>query len=234
MRYALTDPSATPSLIYPLEELQDRISLEVPASYIKEESIRESADQNQARLQVVWYRTEDNKPDGQEMNVAAKIEPLVKDVMENKPVTYDIMTEGRSRNTFMTMVTLTWPSKEARVAAATTAADIPFTFYVGENVFSFETDGNTYSLLKNGEVLVDDLPSLSFALGVAVDPLKEELGELVDEPGEERVIDFLSGAASTIIDSEVIPEAAKEAFVTFFELTTNKDLEAVVGEDEED
>jgi hypothetical protein len=235
-RLALTDLSATPSLIYPLEELQDRISLEVPASYIKEESIRESSDQQQARLQIIWYTTEDNDPEGQQLNVAKKITPIVEDVMANKPVNYDIMSESRSRNTYMTMVTLTWADdKVARTAAeVTTANEVPLTFYANENVYSFLLDGTTVSLLKNGGVLADGFDSLAQAFGAATAPLVDEIATISNVPGEDVLIDSLFGAAEYVVDSDALSDKAKESFVDFFELATNKDFDAVIREEDED
>lgn len=225
------------SLIYPLQELQDRVSLEIPAAYIKEESIRESTDQQSAKYGISYYETADNEPDGDEMDVTPVLERLAEDVMSGYEVDWDIQHDDRSRSTITTTVSVFWP-EQPREAAFRQAGDeldvVPLTVYADQNVINIATDGNTFQVLLNGEKVVDDAPSAQYALGQLVPIMREQLEEIETTQGSaSSPNDFLAGMALTLIDSPTIPDEAKEHFVKFYETTTLKDFEAALEPDDE-
>jgi hypothetical protein len=229
------------SLIYPLQELQDRLSLEVPASFIREESIRESADQQKATYSMMHYLTEDNAPDDENpatLDVEPIVEALAEDVLgKYENITWDMYTDELSRSTRDTVVSVYWTDNDTRTAATEQIDGVPYdvvplTIYAGDRVYNLATDGNSYVILKDGQVLVEDLPSPAFALGQLVPHLREELAKIENtegiEPSSED--DFLAGVASTVVDMPDVSDEAKEHFVQFYELTTLKDWDATQDE----
>lgn len=228
------------SLIYPLQELQDRLSLEVPASFIREESIRESADQRKATYSMVHYLTEDNAPDSENpatLDVEPIVDALAEDVLgKYENIEWDMYTEELSRSTRDTVVSVYWSDQE-RTADTEQIGGVPYdviplTIYAGDRVYNLATDGNTYVILKDGQVLVEDLPSPAYALGQLVPHLRSELAEIENSEGIEPSSnnDFLAGIATTVVDMPDMPEDAKEHFVQFYELTTLKDWDAAQDE----
>lgn len=229
------------SLIYPLQELQDRVSLEIPTAFLKEEGIREATDQLTAKYAVVYYTTADNEPDGDEMDVRAVLERLAKDVMSSYEIVWDIQHDERSRSTQGTTVSVSWPEvppegpREAMFRRANDAMDVvPLTIYADQNVYNITTDGNTFQILRNGQPAVQDAPSAQYALGALIPLLREELTEIENTNGMEPspVNDFLAGLALSIIDTPEIPDEAKEHFVKFYELVTLRDFGAATEESE--
>lgn len=226
LRYAELD-----SLIYLLQELQDRVSLEVPAAFVKEESIREATDQNVAKYSIVYYDTANNEPDGDELDVEPIVDRLAKDVMETYAVDYDVDHVGRSRNSHETVVTVRWDDQrkaQFRKADVGPTAALPVTIYVGQDVYNLTTDGQTYAILKNGEPVVQAAPSPAYALGAMLGVLQAALPdvETSESMPPSPPTDFLAGLAMHIVETPGISDEAKEHFVQFFELVTLHDFEA--------
>lgn len=232
------------SLIYPLQELQDRVSLEVPAAFIKEEGIRESGDQQMARYGLMHYTRADNDPDGDEMDVQAIVERLAHEVLDDYEIVWEVTQDERGRNTLYTVITVTWPEEpqeepffaEAGYHTANDALDIvPLTVYADQDVYNVATDGNDFQVLLNGKKVLDDAPSAAYALGCLVPLLRDALTEIEINSGMEPsgANDFLAGIAVAFIDTPDLTDEAKEHFVKFFELTTLKDWEAATEEDSE-
>lgn len=216
------------SLIYPLQELQDRVSLEVPAAFVKEESIRESDDQHIATYAITYYGTEDNDPQGESMDVKKVVAQLAKDVMRQYPeIHYETENNERARNTTTTSVIVTWSDRQAsyRRADAPLKA-LPLTIYAQEDVYNIASAGGTFSILKNGEAIEDDLPSPAFALGVLINYLQDDLTKIEAAAGLEASppTDFLAGIATNIVNTPDLPDEAKEHFVDFYELVTLKEF----------
>lgn len=227
------------SLIYPLQELQDRLSLEVPASFIRGESIRESADQQKAVYSMVHYLTENNAPDSEDP-ATLDVEPIIKalahdvfDAYEN--IDWDIYTDELSRDAKDTMVSVYWAEETENRTATTEQVEgvpydvIPLTTYAADHVYNVATDGNSYVILRDGKVLVDDLPSPAYALGQLITFLQDELAEIENTEGIEPSdpADFLAGAAQAVVDMPDLSDDAKEHFVRFYELTTLRDWDAM-------
>lgn len=226
------------SLIYPLQELQDRLSLEIPASFIREESIRESADQQKAVYSLVHYLTEDNASDS-ENPATLNVEPIIKatahdvlDAYEN--IEWDIFTDDLSRDTKDTVVSVYWAEETLDRTATTEQVEgvpydlIPLTTYAADHVYNVATDGNTYVILLDGKIIVEDLPSPAYALGQLITYLQDELAEIENTEGIEPSdpADFLAGAAQAVVDMPDLSDDAKEHFVRFYELTTLRDWDA--------
>ena len=218
------------SLIYPLQELQDRISLEVPAAFIQEESIRESTDQHIAYYSLLYYLKEDNKPDGKTFNVKKVVDRLAKEVLSEKDVMYQITHDEQGRNTREFVVKVTYPEDRPKTASlrfASKWSPLPFTTYVGEDVYNLATDGASFAVLKNGNVVAENLPSPAYALGAAMDPLQKALFDIEELEGySSPPNDFIAGSAQSILENNDVPEGAKEHFVKFYELVTLKDFAA--------
>lgn len=230
------------SLLYPVQELQDRVSLEIPAVFVKEEALRESEDQRVAKYAIVYYRTADNDPAGEKMDILPVLERLADDVMSEYDVVWDIQHNDRSRDTVEAVVTVGWPeghgtAREASLREADAPYDVfPLTIYCGQDVYNVATDGNQFLVLKNGEPVVDDAPSPAYCLGSLVSILREELDELEATAGvpTSPPNDFLAAMAMSIIDTPNLPDEAKEHFVKFYELTTLKDWDAEVEAQRDD
>lgn len=221
------------SLIYPLQELQDRASLEIPAAFVKEEGIRESEDQRVAKYAIVYYRVANNEPAGDEMDVQPVLERLAQDVFSDYEVTWDIQHNERSRDTLETIVTVTWPeghdAREASLRRADAPYDVfPLTVYADQDVYNVATDGGQFLVLKNGEPIVTDAPSPAYCLGSLVSILRDQLQEIEATAGvpTSPPNDFLAAMAMSVIDTPELADEAKEHFVKFYELTTLKDWEA--------
>lgn len=220
------------SLSLPLQELQDRVSLEVPAGFMQEESIREAGDQQSARYGLIYYLREDNEPDGRRLDIQSIVKRLAEDVLSAYDVVWTISNDGRGRNTQRIDVTVTWPPKEEQedeffVGAATNDLldVVPLTVYADNDVINIATDGNTFQVLVNGQRVLEDAPSAAFALGALVPLLRDALADIEFiggiEPSAEH--DFLEGIAPVLLDDPNIPDEAREHFITFLELTTLKD-----------
>jgi len=228
------------SLLYPLQELQDRISLELPAAFLKAEQIQEATDQKSARYAITYYLTADNEPGGDEVDVQGILERLATDVLDKKEVVWDIRHDEGDSGEYNTVVAVTWPEggpPTEREASATEPYDaLPLTTYADQNVYNIATDGNTFFILKNGKAVVEDAPSPAYALGALVPLLRAELVDIETTSGLQSSPpnDFLAGLAMTIIDTPEITDEAKEHFVKFYELTTLTDFEAQDGEEIED
>lgn len=227
--------AAADSLLYPLQELQDRVSLEVPATYIKEEGIRESADQQVAKYTIIYYLTEDDEPDGDELNIKSIIDRLARDVLDTYPIEWEAQHTNRNRNTYQTVVTLRWPN-EKRQASVRRHADeelmtvLPITTYVGDDVYNLTTDGQSFFILKNGDAVVE-APSPAYAVGSLLSILRAILPDLefAQNLPKSPPHDFLAGAAMGIVDSPELSDAAKEHFVKFYEMVTLKDGDVALG-----
>ena len=226
------------SLIHPIQELQDRISLEVPAKFIKEESIRESGNQRAAEYEIVSYAVADGAAAGEELDVQAVVERLAHDVFDPYEVEWDIQHRERNPNVFSTALTISFPDQQRQAATARQANDaqavVPLTIYADQSVFNVATDGNTFSILLDGTTVLEDAPSAQYALGAMVPMLRDALTEIEANNGMEPSgsNDFLAGIAATLIDANYTDEA-KEHFVKFYELTTLRDW-AAAEEDPED
>jgi len=221
------------SLLFPLQELQDRVSLESPGKFRpKEEGFRESADQQVAHYSIVYYRTIDGEPGSSEVNAEPILERLAEDVFSEYDVDWDIQHSDRSRDTRETVVTVTWlegSPREAALRVADAPYDVfPLTIYADQDVYNVATDGNQFLVLKNGEPVVNDAPSPAYALGSLVSILREELDTIEATSGvpNSPPNDFLAAMAMSVVDTPDLPDEAKEHFVKFYELVTLKDFEA--------
>ena len=231
------------SLIYPLQELQDRMSLEVPAAFIKEEGIRESSDQLTAHYGLVYYTHADNDPDGDEMDVQPVLERLAHDVLDAYEVEWTVTNDDRGRNTLSTLITVMWPEElqedpptDAGLRVANDAVDVvPLTIYADQDVYNVATDGNDFQVLLNGKKVIEAAPSAAYALGAMVPLLRDALVDIEVNNGMEPSApnDFLAGIAMAIVDTPDMTDEAKEHFVKFYELTTLKDWEPAAGEEPE-
>ena len=158
------------SLISPLQELQDRISLEVPAAFIQEESIREADDQKTASYALVYHTREDNDPAGYELDVTAVLDRLAEDVLSSHEVAWNVDYDGRGYGELEASVVVAWPDAKEREASIVRRANdaldvVPLTVYADQDVYNVATDGNTFQILLNGNAVVGDAPSAAFALG---------------------------------------------------------------------
>ncbi|KKN21807.1 hypothetical protein LCGC14_0921640 [marine sediment metagenome] len=229
------------SLISPLQELQDRVSLEVPTSFLKEEGIREADDQMTALYGIVYYAREDNEPQGDELDVAAVVDRLAEDVLSAYEVEWTVQHTGEGRSVLGAVIKVSWPQgqkpKEAAVQrhANDAMTVVPLTIYADQDVYNVATDGNDFQVLLNGNVVIDAAPSAAYALGAMVPLLRDALIEIEANNGMEPSPDndFLAGSAASIIDNPNLTDEAKEHFVKFYELTTLRDWAASTEEDPE-
>jgi len=235
------------SLVYPLQEIQDRASLEIPTEYFREESISESSDQQIAHYRLTYYVRADNDPSGETIDVRAKFDQIVPDVMRNNDyadMVWEITEDERGRNERGITVTVTWeedqPQEEPLFTGAYRQANdamsvVPLTVYADQDVYNVATDGNTFQVLHNGKPVVEDAPSAAYALGAMVPLLRDALQQIEHTNGMEPSgsNDFLAGIAMAIVDSPEITDEAKEHFVTFYELTTLRDWDAVTEDPDE-
>lgn len=219
------------SLLSPLQELQDRISLEIPPSFTHEESLSEATDQSNAHYSIIYYLTENNDPDGERMDVKGAVRRLAEDVLtEYEEVEWDIHHDKRSRDTHRLTVTVHWAEEPTTAAAeAEDGYDVfPLTTYAGQDVYNIATDGNSFVVLSNGHPVVE-APSAQYALGALVSLLRGRLTEMEAEAGfaASPPTDFLAATALSIIDDPGLSDEAKEYFVQFYELATLKDFAAL-------
>ncbi len=230
----------TDSLLEPLQELQDRISLEVPPSYVKEEHIRESSDQQTANYVITWYTTEDADPTGDDLDVETIIESMTASVLNSKEgVEWDMSSEPIGTNTFRSSIQVKFTPTTANVLKIaqdiSPAAEAPVSFYIADDVYGVDSpDQLEYRILKNGEVYSDGYDSLPDALGGMFGEVLSAVQDMEMEKGEDPNTvrgDFLLGIADLIMGDEAISEEAKEHFVVFVELLTNRDVEAYTEED---
>ncbi len=225
------------SLIHPVQELQDRISLEVPAKFIQAESIRESDDRRTAEYEII-------STPGSRLDVPGIVEKLAHDVMGPYGIEWDIQHQARGRDASATALTVSLPPAQTAHRAARTGAYrqandaqqvVPLTIYADQDVYNVATDGNTFSVLLNGEVVFKEAPSAQYALGAMVPMLRDALTEIEANNGMEPSgnNDFLAGIASALIDTPDYTDEAKAHFVKFYELTTLKDWAAAEDEPKE-
>lgn len=218
------------SLIYPLQDLQARVGLSVPAEYVDKEVINEAPDGASAYYSLTYYRRAGNDPKGKILNIEPILNQLVGDALAEYNVTWDVTSTPQGRNATTTTVTIQRggeSKKEATHVASVPYDVVPFTVYVDQDVYNLATDGNTFVLLKNGDVLVDDLPSPQYAFGTLVSYLREALDEVERTEGvESPTNDFIAGLAMTLVDTPEISDEAKEHFIQFYELTMRQDFEA--------
>jgi hypothetical protein len=213
------------SLVLPLRELRDRISLEVPDTFIQEESIRESADQQTASLLIVWYEREDNRPDGEFLDVKSIIDRLVEDVLSDKPIDYERTEDEKKQNVTQTLIKLYWDeTKTAAVPPEFPEAELFVDF--GENEYEIVDDGDSFTVLRNGEVSDDKQPSIAYALGTLTGRALDDLAEAGKADAYDQVDqDFLLAVSQFLIDSPIVPDDdVRDLFVEFVELVTNREF----------
>lgn len=222
--YAQSDIS---SLVEPLRELRDRISLEVPDTFIQEESIRESADQQTATLLIVWYEREDNEPEGEFLDVKSVIDRLVDEVLSDKPVAVDITDDEKKLGVTQTMVKVYWDEKRtAAVPPEFPEAEL-FVDFNG-NEYEIIDDGDSFSVLRNGEVSEDKQPSIAFALGTIAGLVLQDSAE-ANEADQEAFVqadsDFLLSVSQFLATSPMVAnDDVRDLLVEFVELVTNREF----------
>jgi len=107
---------------------------------------------------------------------------------------------------------------------------IPITFYVGDDVISLAMDGDTFAILKNGDILETDFPSPGFALGAMVKYVAESMislendGSIPSSPNS----DLVAGMAELLVDLPDVSKEAKNHFIKFYEMVTLKDFASTV------
>lgn len=223
-----------------LRELQDRVSLEIPESVIKEEELSESHDGRIGRYVLVWYL--DAEQEAHE-NVEQTVKSLVKQVIDpSEGVTYSIADVSRSRDTSQIMVTVE-VVEEPVTAARRTAYEVvppmalPFQLTFQDSEYKIEsTDGGeTWSLMRNGEAVEEELPSVAFALGKLQKHLLVDLSygeELSTGESEEALLvedqidkDFIVSTSEFLANSPLVTDEALEHLTTFVELVTKREFE---------
>lgn len=222
--YAQSDIS---SLVEPLRELRDRISLEVPDTFIQEESIRESADQQTAALLIVWYEKEDNEEDGEFLDVKSVIERLVEEVLSDKPIAVEITDDEKKQNVTQTLVKVYWDeSRTAAVPPEFPEAEM-FVDFNG-NEYEIVDDGDSFTVLRNGEVADSKQPSLAYALGTLAGHVLQDTAEANEADSESYVQadqDFLLSVSQFLADSPMIADSSvRDLLVEFVEMVTNREF----------
>lgn len=221
------------ALMLPIQELQDRISLEIPASYVQEENVEALPDEVAAELQLTWYRRENNAPDGAELDGVTILNQLAEDVLETKGLVYDVRHERRGRNEFVSTVRVELPpdyhgaavNDEPVPQVQPQSDQVPLVVYCGEDVLGVEFDGSTFAVTRNGELAVDDLASPAEAFGAMLRFCLPALQDLaLSQDGATALQDYLAGSAATLIDSADVSPEAQEAFVVFYELLTLREF----------
>lgn len=234
-RISQIDAGDPRSLLEPLREVQERLRLEVEEDFIKQEEIREAADQKTARFTCVWYHHRNGDPFLDEMDVGSIVERLADEVFENKPVAYAVHSEPRTRDTSQTMVSIRWaegytPSKTASSDPEAESVD-PYNLdiSVGNNTtLSLRTtSGTDFDILKNGEPIETDIDAAATALGSLTMHLLDAVASIDKERGrhdsvEHSHLEFLLGLVPALAQSPLVDDAAREHLVSFFELATNK------------
>jgi hypothetical protein len=222
--YAQSDIS---SLVEPLRELRDRISLEVPDTFIQEESIRESADQQIATLLIVWYEREYNEPEGEFLAVKSVIDRLADEVLSDKPVAVEITDDEKKLGVTQTMVKVYWDeTKTAAVPPEFPEAELFVDF--GDNEYEVIDDGDSFTVLRNGEVADDKQPSIAYALGTLAGHVLQDSAE-ANEADQEAFVqadsDFLLSVSQFLATSPMVADdGVRDLLVEFVELVTNREF----------
>ena len=217
------------SLVEPLRELRDRISLEVPDTFIQEESIRESADQQTASLMIVWYEKEDNKPEGEFLDVKSIIDRLTEEVLSDKSVEYETTEDEKKQNVTQTLIKVYLD--ESRAAASPPEfPEVELFIDFGENEYEVIDDGDSFSVLRNGEVADDKQPSVAYALGTLAGHVLQDAAEANEADSETFVQadqDFLLAVSAFLANSPMIPDDdVRSLLIEFVELATNREFPA--------
>ena len=232
------------SLLKPLKELQGRVRLEVPESYLKEERVRESSDQQNASYVITWYDVENMKEekDQEPLDLEPIIDELAEIVLGSKDgIEFGIEHQRRARHTFQTTVKVTYNGK--KTAGYRTAQDIvpsdvyPVTLYIGEDVLGIDSDdGLDYRITENGDVLADGYDSAPDAFGAVVTAAIDKLRDLESSKGREDKLtveqEILVGISDYFLNSDTISPEAKQHLVEFVELVTNHDLASALEDRE--
>ena len=232
------------SLLEPLRELQGRFRLEVPESYVKEERIRESSDQQSASYVITWYDVENMKDDNDQepLDLEPIIDELAEVVLGSKDgIEFSTEHHRRARHTFQTTVQVIYSGK--KTAGFKSAQDIvpsdvyPVTLYVGEDVLGIDSDdGLDYRITENGDVLADGYGSAPDAFGALVTAAIAKLRDLEADKGREDQLtveqDLLVGLSDYFLTSDTISDEAKGHLVEFVELVTNHDLASALEDRE--
>jgi hypothetical protein len=235
-RFAADDAVEIDSLLKPLRELQGRVRLEVPESYLKEERIRESSDQQSASYIVTWYDVENMKEE--EGKEPLDLEPIIDEVAEivlgsKDGIEFKVEHQRRARHTFQTTVKVNYTGKKTagyRSAQDIVPSDVyPVTLYIGEDVFGIDSDdGLDFRITENGDVLADGYGSAPDAFGAVVTAAIDKLRDLEASKGREDQLtveqEILVGISDYYLNSDTISDDAKGHLVEFVELVTNHDL----------
>lgn len=221
------------SLLEPLRELQGRFRLEVPESYVKEERIRESSDQESASYVITWYDVENMKEE--EGVEPLDIEPILNELAEivlgsKDGIEFSTETIRRARHTFQTTIKVNFSAKTAgfRFAQDIIPANVyPVTLYIGEDVYGIDSeDGLSYRLTENGDTLADGYGSAPDAFGALFTLAIEKLADLEEGRSDKLTVEqeLLVGISDYYLNSDTISEDAKKHLIAFVELVTNHDL----------
>ena len=215
-----------------VEDLRNVLSLEIPASFVKQELIQESDDQRTAAYRLTWYSRANNEPNGDQLDIGTIIDDAAADLLGRQ---YDLDFKiGHEDEGKLNTSTVRAQSKtrEASMRSADADTAIPLTLYVGQDVFNVAIDGDSFAVLQNGDLIEAGLPSVPYALGRltvhALHHLPDIEAEAAVDAGHPN--DFLAGIAEAIIDAPDVTDEALEHFVTFYEMVTLRDFEAGQGE----
>lgn len=220
-----------------IEALRNRLTLEIPASYIREETIRESDDQDEASYVLTWYRHADAEEEASTINAAEVIEEAAKHLIGlDYEMPYKIGHRKVADGVYRTAVIVRMPKgegekRESSIRGASIDESVPVTLYLGSDVYNVGIDGAEFALLKNGHLIEAGLPSVSFSLGRLIFHALSELPTIESENAIEASdpTDFLVGIAQAVIDSPDIDEEALAHFVAFYEMVSLQDFDAMTG-----
>jgi hypothetical protein len=221
-----------------IEDLKNLLSLEIPSSFIKEETIRESDDQRKAAYVLTWYSHANNEAGANTINAAELIEEKAADMIGRQyGLPYETKHRPQSDGLFKSAVRVglkEGKEREAQSRRADADASVPLTLYVGSDVFNVAIDGDDFAILQNGKRIEAGLPSVPFALGrLAVHALaylpevEAEAALAASSPN-----DFLGGIAEAIVEAPDVSDEALAHFATFYEMVTLRDFGALVGDGE--
>jgi hypothetical protein len=239
-RIRVAEELAVDTRVQYLRDLQDLVNFEVPDSFTKEVGIRESSDQSTATFYLAWYKHENNDPDARTIDARQIIDDLAERIFADSDISYEVSHDRKARNLTQSTVTakFTTTASVRRAQEIVPPATYPFSVYIGDDVFGIDSDnGVTYRITQNGEILGDNYESPADAAGALVGVMFYGLADLEAESGRDDPDafeqDFMLGLSDFILTNERISIEAKEHYIAFVELVTNRDVAAVLEEQSE-
>jgi len=212
-------------------ELKDLILLQVPencelhaTAKLKEQLLVEQELFPTSVIQFRW-------PDNTSIDIKSIIRRTAQAYAKDNALTYQMITSSTNQLK-STTITLTYDNK---LRTSDTGDPIPsslpyVSINVSDDVYSITTDdGVTFSVLKNGKVLMGDLPSTGFALGTVFSYLLSDLSSN-GSPDKSTVVekdltaDFIYSMGKMLLEGGNLNESAERYLVDFVEMATNKDF----------